>query len=34
MGEKIGEGANGFVSKCYHKKSGKVYAVKTATMDD
>lgn len=34
MGEKIGEGANGFVSKCTKIKSGKLYAVKSSIMDD
>ena len=35
MGQKIGEGANGFVRKCYKKNEGeaKTYAVKCMEME-
>lgn len=33
MGEKAGEGAHGIVKKCYDKKTGEVFAVKTITLE-
>ena len=34
LGKKIGEGANGLVRECLHKKKNKKYAVKTMMMDE
>lgn len=34
LGEKIGEGSNGLVRKCYLKATRELFAVKTITMDD
>ncbi len=33
MGEKIGEGANGVVKKCYLKSNNEMYAVKAMGVD-
>jgi serine/threonine protein kinase len=34
MGKKIGEGANGLVRLCTHRKKQQVFAVKTMMMDE
>ena len=33
LGEKAGEGAHGVVKQCFNKLTGKVYAVKTQTIE-
>jgi serine/threonine protein kinase len=33
MGDKIGEGSNGLVKKCFLKSTGELYAVKAMKMD-
>ena len=34
MGEQVGEGTNGFVRKCIHKVSKKIYAVKLMKIEE